>query len=95
VVAEIKHRNWIGIQIGPVDDILKRFDNLDEEQEYLKRIRKDYNCLFTAKTLKARVERGLWTTESVRKKAQVKEQNKRKRIKQYNETSTVQVELDL
>ncbi len=95
VVAEIKHRNWIGIEIGPVDDILKRFENLDEEQEYLKRIRKEYNCLFTAKTLKARVERGLWTPESVIRKAEDKEQNKTKRVKQYNETSSVQFELDL
>jgi site-specific DNA-methyltransferase (adenine-specific) len=88
VVAEIKRRNWIGIEIGPIDEILKRFDNLNAEREYLKRIREDYNCLFTARTLKTRVEKGLWTPESVRKRrVQAKKQNEK--------ISTVQAELDL
>ena len=86
-VAEIKRRNWIGIEIGPIGDILKRFDNLNEEREYLKHIRENYNCLFTARTLKTRIEKGLWTPESVRKRqAQAKKQN---------EDSNIQTELNL
>ena len=71
VVAEMKHRRWLGIEIGSVDDILSRFQKLDQERDYLQQIREDYNCLFTNKTLKVRREKGLWTSESVREKAQM------------------------
>lgn len=94
-IAELKRRNWIGIEIGSVDDILKRFDNLNEEWEYLKRIRDDYNCLFTVKTLNSRKERKLWTPESVEKQAQIKAQSKRQQIEQYSQSSNIQYELDL
>ena len=67
-VAEIKKRKWIGIELGPTDDIVSRLKNLREETVYLKRIRKDYNCLFTEKNLKLRIKKNLWTPESVRKK---------------------------
>jgi len=65
-VAEIKGRKWIGCEIGPLDDIVTRFDNLDDEREYLGRIRADLNCLFTDKVHAQREECGLWTVESVR-----------------------------
>lgn len=88
VVAEMKRRKWIGIEIGPVDSILNRFNDLEEEQEYLKRIREDYNCLFTVRTLKARVEKDLWTAESVR--AKLANTDKDNQL-----SSTVQAELNL
>jgi site-specific DNA-methyltransferase (adenine-specific) len=65
-VSEIKARRWIGCEIGPIDDIVARFDALPEEREYLQRIRTDLNCLFTAKILRLRQQNGLWTVESVR-----------------------------
>jgi site-specific DNA-methyltransferase (adenine-specific) len=65
-VAEIKRRRWIGIELGPVDDIIMRLNDLIEEEERLAVIRKDLNCLFTDETLAKREQIGLWTHETVR-----------------------------
>ncbi|MFP5269097.1 DNA methyltransferase [Coleofasciculus sp.] len=92
VVAEMKRRHWLGIEIGPVDDILRRFQTLDQERDYLKQIQENYNCLFTDKTLKVRTEKGIWTSESVNKKADNCENT---RIKHQNKTLAIQTELDL
>jgi len=53
-VAEIKKRKWLGIEIGPVDDILARFENIHEDADYIARIRKNINCLITKDDLKKR-----------------------------------------
>jgi len=66
-VAEIKGRRWIGCEIGPLGDIVARFESLDDDREYIERIRADLNCLFTDKVHAQREECGLWTVESVRK----------------------------
>ena len=50
-VAEIKNRKWIGIEIGPVDDIIDRIKNIKNDLDYLEKIRRDMNCLFTNKNL--------------------------------------------
>lgn len=68
VVAELKRRRWIGAELGPLDDIKRRFQHLEEESEYLSRLRRDLNMLFTDATLRERIKRGFWTTESVREK---------------------------
>ena len=65
-VSEIKARQWIGCEIGPIEGIVARFSALEEERGYLQRIRSDLNCLFTARTLVLRQQNGLWTAESVR-----------------------------
>lgn len=80
VAAEIKKRKWVGCEIGPVDDIIDRFKNIDEEKKYLEKFRKDYNVLFTEKTLKIRIDKELWTCESVRKEKEVGK--RKKRVKQ-------------
>jgi len=67
-IAEIKKRKWVGIEIGPVDDIINRFKNIAEEATFVENIRKKYNCLFTKDVLKLRGQKGLWTPDSVRKK---------------------------
>jgi site-specific DNA-methyltransferase (adenine-specific) len=67
-VAEIKKRKWIGIEIGPVDDIVARLENIDDDARYLARIRQDINCLVTSRDLKRRVDSGWWTPDSVRGK---------------------------
>lgn len=66
VVAEMKARRWIGVEIGPVDDIVGRFKRIDEEAEFLARIRSELNVMFTSSTMKERLRRGLWTVESER-----------------------------
>jgi len=68
IVAELKKRKWVGTEIGPLDDIVNRFHQIDEEKDYLFKLRSKLNCLFTDDSLKARRKLGLWTPESVRKK---------------------------
>jgi site-specific DNA-methyltransferase (adenine-specific) len=65
VLAEIKRRRWVGIELGPVDDIVSRFEEISTEAELVERIRRNWNCLFTEETLSARRQLGLWTCESV------------------------------
>ena len=67
-VCELKQRCWIGVEIGPLDSILDRFDNLNQDQEHLNKIREELNALIPEKYYPKRVEKGLWTPESVRKK---------------------------
>ncbi len=64
-VAEIKRRRWIGIELGPVDDIVSRFEEIETEADHVARIRRNCNCLFTEETLSVRRQLGLWTCESV------------------------------
>lgn len=66
-VAEIKKRKWVGVEVGPVEDIIRRFENLDEDAQYLSKIRKQTNCLIANEDLKKRIESGWWTPETVRK----------------------------
>lgn len=68
-VSEIKKRRWIGVEIGPVDGIIERFESLHEDKSNLENIRKGINSLIPEKYHKERVNRGLWTPESVREKA--------------------------
>lgn len=66
--SEINKRKWLGIEIGPVDDILARVENIHEDADYIARIRKNINCLITKDDLKRRIENGWWTPASVREK---------------------------
>jgi len=68
VAAELKSRRWTGIEIGPLDDIVERFSNIDEDDLHLRRIREQANHLFTAEDLRERKRQGLWTPESARRK---------------------------
>ena len=64
--AEIKGRKWIGIEIGPLDDIVNRLKNLHAERELLERARRDLNCLFRERHRAQRQQLGLWTDETFR-----------------------------
>ncbi len=70
-VAEIKNRKWIGIEIGPFEDIINRFKTIDEDAEYLSKIRRNSNCLITEEDLRRRINNGWWTPDSVRIKNRV------------------------
>lgn len=65
-VAELKRRRWAGCEVGPLDGIVERIENIEEERPTLERIRENYNHLFTPETEAARTKRGLWTCKSVR-----------------------------
>jgi len=64
IVSEIKERRWIGIEIGPCEDIIDRFKVIIEEKEYLENYRKNYNRLFTEKTKSVRNQMNLWTDDT-------------------------------
>jgi site-specific DNA-methyltransferase (adenine-specific) len=64
IVAEIKERRWMGIELGPCDDIIERFNVIDEESSFLVKYRKNYNRLFNEKVKAARQQKNLWTDES-------------------------------
>lgn len=67
MAAELKRRRWIGVEIGSSDIIEQRFEMIDDEREILNSYRSKINTLFTEKTKGKRLQRGLWTCETVRK----------------------------
>lgn len=66
MAAELKRRRWIGIEIGPCDDIIRRFDHIDLDRKLLSDRRNGLNALFTESVRKIRERTGWWTCESVR-----------------------------
>ncbi len=68
MAAELKKRKWIGCEIGPVDEIVGRFNLKTEERAILKSYREKLNALFPESVKINREKRGLWTCESVRER---------------------------
>lgn len=68
-VAEIKGRRWIGVELGPVDQIIARLQtrNLEIERSYVEEYRRELNALFPPAVLAARQQRGLWTPGNIPK----------------------------
>jgi site-specific DNA-methyltransferase (adenine-specific) len=68
-VCELKGRRWIGMELGPIDQIIQRLskDNLDVERGFLEKYRSDINVLFPADVLREREKRGLWTPGNIPK----------------------------
>lgn len=62
-VAELKERRWLGIELGPVHQIVARLSpsNLNVERQFLERYRSELNALFPPNVWTARERRGLWT----------------------------------
>jgi len=66
IVSELKQRNWVGIELGPIDDIITRLDNINLEKDNLSNYRINYNKLFPEKIKIKRLANGLWTDETIR-----------------------------
>jgi site-specific DNA-methyltransferase (adenine-specific) len=64
IVSELKRRKWIGVELGSTSGIIERFKNIEEEKQFLKNVRKDYNKLFTDSVKAKRKQTNLWTDES-------------------------------
>lgn len=67
VVSELKNRRWVGSEIGPLDHIVERFNNISDDKDYLEKIRSSLNQLFTDESKFQRSRRNLWTVESLAK----------------------------
>lgn len=63
-VAELKRRKWLGIELGPTDDINERFRTLENDLELLNKYRSSLNNLFPEETKIKRKKLGIWTEES-------------------------------
>jgi len=68
ITAELKKRHWMGVEIGPTDDIINRFNNIAAEQDLLIKYRRGYNALFSPEIHRKRVEKGFWTCDSFKEK---------------------------
>lgn len=66
-VAELKKRRWIGVEIGPIDGIVDRLSDLDQEAKYLGRLRAGYNHLFLPAVEHERKSMGRWTVGNIPK----------------------------
>lgn len=62
-VAEMLNRKWIGSEIGPVDQIIERLDNLEYEKKQIEKIHNEKNQLFLPKIAKLRKKNGYWLPE--------------------------------
>lgn len=63
--AELKGRRWIGMELGPCEDIVNRFNDLEADSDHLHEIRSKLNALYPDGIKCEREKRGLWTCESL------------------------------
>jgi site-specific DNA-methyltransferase (adenine-specific) len=68
MAAELKGRRWLGTEIGPTDDIVRRFADIELDRKILSDQREGLNALFTEPVRRVRERTGWWTCESVREK---------------------------
>lgn len=68
-VCEIKGRRWIGMELGPVEQIIQRLgpENLHVEAGFLSDYRNELNVLFPPAVLRERQKRGIWTPGNIPK----------------------------
>ncbi|MFA6286657.1 MAG: site-specific DNA-methyltransferase [Opitutaceae bacterium] len=68
-VSELKERRWIGMETGPVQQIIARLDaaNLSVEKGYLDTYRQEMNMLFPQDVAAQRKKRGIWTPGNIPK----------------------------
>ncbi len=67
IIAEMLKRRWIGVEIGDVSMIQKRFDDIDTQKEFILDIQRNKNTLFTPETRKKRIKNGHWLPETLKK----------------------------
>lgn len=58
VAAELKGRRWLGSEISTYEDIVKRFDEIDVEENFLAEWRQNINTLFTPGAIRLRKKNG-------------------------------------
>lgn len=65
ITSEILGRRWIGCEIGPVDTIMARFDDIEFHKEVIHHIQKDKNILFSEETKRLREKNNHWLPETL------------------------------
>lgn len=74
IASEILNRKWIGCEIGPVEAIKARFNDIDFHKNLINEIKKNKNVLFSESTRKIRLKNKHWLPETLKiKKVKVKE----------------------
>lgn len=68
IVSEILKRNWLGCEIGPIENIIDRFSNIIKEEEQIREIHSKKNKLFLEETEKLRIKNGYWLPGDFTKK---------------------------
>lgn len=63
-VSEIKKRRWLGVELGPVDDIINRLISIERDRELLIRYRENLNKLFPDNIKRKRKQLGIWTEDT-------------------------------
>lgn len=66
IVSEILKRRWIGIEIGEVNQIIERFDEIEKQKEFIHQIQSNKNKLFTEDMKKLRIKNGFWLPETLK-----------------------------
>ena len=69
-VAQILKRRWIGCELGDCETIKHRLLNPSQDEEHLKKIRENSNCLFTANAKKLRKKNGFWVSSDFHKSSE-------------------------
>jgi len=66
-VCELKKRKWIGSELGPIEQIIDRLENVEDERPLLNKYRAEVNCLFHEKVRSERKKRQQWLPEDFMK----------------------------
>lgn len=65
IVAEIKKRRWIGVDIGDTQCIVSRFSHIEDDANHLAEIRAKLNSLFTRDIEIKREKLDIWTPSTL------------------------------
>lgn len=74
-VAQLLNRQWIGCELGDCEIIKHRLTHPKGDEDQLKRIQEESNCLFTSATNELRRKNGFWTCEDFNKENHVESLN--------------------
>ncbi|MGN7414608.1 DNA-methyltransferase [Paenibacillus sp. SAF-068] len=85
IVSEILKRKWVGCEIGPIQTIKDRFDDIEFHIKVLEDIRKSKNILFSEATKKIRIKNKHWLPETLVIKSKVKKQSILEQIQLFPE----------
>lgn len=68
IIAEVLERRWIGIEIGPINSIKKRFKNIEFHKKYIEDLQRNKNQLFTDDMIKLRQKNLHWLPQTIKRK---------------------------